>query len=51
MWHDRGSVIHLHADNLDVKYKVGENILYQLGTDGKEIEGALANSFQLIKVE
>lgn len=51
MWHDNGSVIHLHTDSIDIKYKVGENKLVQLDANGKEITGELASNYQLVKVE
>ena len=50
MWHDNGSIIHLKGKNIDSKYKVGENVLFQTNTEGQIIEGDLADKFNLHKV-
>jgi uncharacterized lipoprotein NlpE involved in copper resistance len=50
MWHDNGSVVHLKGKNVDTKYKVGENTLYQTDTEGKVIEGEMAEKYTLHKV-
>lgn len=49
MWHDNGSVVHLKGKDTDIKYKVGENILFQLDTDGNQIKGELAEKYNLKK--
>lgn len=49
MWQNHGSVIHLIGNDLNSKYKVGENILFQLDTEGKEIEGPMAKEYNLEK--
>lgn len=51
MWHDNGSIVHLMGKDLNTKYKVGENLLIQLDTEGKVIEGAIAEKYYLIKVQ
>ncbi|MCI0920121.1 copper resistance protein NlpE [Sphingobacterium rhinopitheci] len=51
MWHDNGSIVHLMGKDLNTKYKVGENILIQLDTEGKVIEGAIAEKYYLNKVQ
>lgn len=51
MWHDNGSVVHLKGKDTDTKYKVGENILIQLDTEGKEITGTLAEDYKLKKAQ
>lgn len=49
MWLVNGSVIHLKTKDLDVKYKVGENVLIQLDGDGNIIEGEIGELFRLKK--
>lgn len=49
MWHNNGSIVHLKGKDTDIKYKVGENILMQLDTEGKEITGELAEKYNLKK--
>lgn len=49
MWHENGSVVHLHGKDIDVKYKVGENRLFQLDSEGKPIDGPNAKSYNLQK--
>lgn len=51
MWHDNGSVVHLIGLDLNTKYKVIENALAQLDTEGHQIEGALAKEYILNKVK
>jgi len=51
MWHDNGSIVHLMGKDLNTKYQVGENILIQLDTEGKVIEGAIAEKYYLNKVQ
>lgn len=51
MWHDNGSIVHLKANSVNVKYIVGENILIQLDGDGNKIEGPLSAQFNLKKVQ
>lgn len=51
MWHDNGSVIHLMGKDLNTKYKVGENKIIQLDTEGKVIEGPIAEKYYLVKVQ
>lgn len=49
MWHDNDNVVHLKGTEIDLKYKVGENQLIQLDTEGKEITGALSKYYILEK--
>ena len=49
MWHDNDNVVHLKGAQIDFKYKVGENQLIQLDTEGKEITGALSKYYILEK--
>ncbi len=49
MWHDHGSVVHLKGKDTDLKFKVGENQLIQLDTEGKQITGELAEYYVLKK--
>ncbi len=51
MWHDNGSVVHLMGKDLNTKYKVGENVLMQLDTEGKQIEGPMAGEYNLKKIQ
>lgn len=51
MWHDNGSVVHLKGKETDIKYKVGENILMQLDTEGNLIKGDLAENYNLKKAQ
>lgn len=51
MWHSNGSIVHLTGLDLNTKYKVGENRLIQLDTEGNIIEGALAKEYELNKVK
>ncbi|MGN0002825.1 MAG: copper resistance protein NlpE [Sphingobacterium composti] len=50
MWHNNGSVVHLKGKDIDTKYKVGENVLLQLDTEGKPIDGEIAENYSLHKV-
>lgn len=50
MWHDKGFVVHLVGKDLNTKYKVGENQLIQLDTEGKVIEGPIAEKYYLLKI-
>ncbi len=50
MWHNNGSIIHLHTNEIDVKFKVGENILFKLDSQDKIITGSLAEKYQLHKI-
>lgn len=50
MWHDNGSVVHLKGKDIDTKYKVGENVLLQLNTEGNPMEGEMADNYSLHKV-
>jgi len=49
-WNESGSNI-LINENLDQQYKVGENVLIKLDKQGKTIDGELAPSYQLQKVD
>lgn len=51
MWHDNGSVVHLMGKDLNTKYKVGENMIIQLDTDGKIIEGPIGEKYHLLKIQ
>ncbi|MDH0659135.1 copper resistance protein NlpE [Empedobacter sp. GD03865] len=49
-WTDDGNSISLKTKDDEYKrYKVGENILFQLDLEGNEITGALAQNYQLKK--
>ncbi|MFD2555813.1 copper resistance protein NlpE [Sphingobacterium tabacisoli] len=48
-WFDKDGSIQLKGKDTDIKYKVGENILIQLDTEGKEITGTLADKYILKK--
>lgn len=50
MWHNNGSVVHLKGENIDTKYKVGENVLFQRDTEGQVIESEIADNYSLHKV-
>lgn len=50
MWHGNGSIIHLVGKDLNTKYKVGENVLIQLDSEGNEIEGPVAKEYYIHKV-
>ena len=50
MWHDNGAVVHLKGNEIDSKYKVGENVLYQTDTEGMVIKGEIAEKYALHKV-
>ena len=51
MWHNHGSVIHLMGQEIDSKYKVGENVLLHADSNGNEIQSEMKNLFKLRKVE
>lgn len=44
-WEENGSVVHLIGRETNVKLKVGENRLFQLDQDGKEISGPLTENY------
>lgn len=44
-WIENGSVVHLKGNDTDVKLKVGENRLFQLDQEGKEITGPLTEHY------
>lgn len=50
MWHNNGSVVHLKGSDLDTKYKVGENILFQADSAGNIIKSDMADKYTLRKV-
>ncbi len=51
-WDKTGGVITLKDEKGNVQlYKVDEGVLIMLGSDGKEVEGELADSYVLSKVE
>ena len=50
VWEDHGSVVHLKGENTDLKLKVGENILFQLDQEGKDITGNLAEHYRYKKL-
>ncbi len=45
VWQNNGSVVYLKGKDTDVKLKVGENRLFQLDQEGKEITGDLAEHY------
>ena len=44
-WQNDGSIVHLKGKEVDVKLRVGENILFELDQQGKEIVGDLAEFY------
>ena len=44
-WQNDGSIVHLKGKEVDVKLRVGENILFELDPQGKEIVGDLAEFY------
>ncbi|PKF73813.1 copper resistance protein NlpE [Chryseobacterium sp. PMSZPI] len=48
-WDKTGSMITLKGKTAATKYKVGENILIQLDTEGKEIDGPMKDLYILKK--
>lgn len=50
MWHNNGSVVHLKGKDIDTKYKVGENVLFQTDENGNIIEGEIADLYTIKKV-
>ncbi|GHT78668.1 lipoprotein involved with copper homeostasis and adhesion [Bacteroidia bacterium] len=51
-WSEDGGSISLKEDEREAatRFKVGENVLFQLDGEGKEITGDLANNYILVKV-
>lgn len=49
-WNEDGNTITLVGEEAPAKYFVSENTLTQLDTEGKRIEGALAEKYVLSKV-
>lgn len=45
VWYNNGSSVHLTGEDTDLRFKVGENQLFQLDADGKMIEGELADKY------
>jgi hypothetical protein len=50
MWHG-GTVVHLMGKDVNTEYKVGENQIIQLDTEGKVIEGPTAEKYYLVKTK
>lgn len=50
MWHNNGTVVHLKGDEIDARYKVGENVLYQADSAGNIMESAASERLALHKV-
>ena len=50
IWHNNGSVVHLKGKDIDTKYKVGENVLFQTDSTGNVIESEMADQYSLHKV-
>lgn len=51
MWHDNGGVVHIQGNETDMKFKVGENQLFQLDQSGQQITGDLAEHYVLKKIK
>jgi uncharacterized lipoprotein NlpE involved in copper resistance len=51
MWHNNGSTVHLLGQDIDLKYQVGENRLFQLDMNGEKITGELADNYILQKTQ
>ncbi|MCG9754658.1 copper resistance protein NlpE [Shewanella insulae] len=49
-WNETGSKITLDAKARGMKLQVGENILFMLDDKGERIKGALAQQYQLLKI-
>ncbi|MBD1433122.1 copper resistance protein NlpE N-terminal domain-containing protein [Sphingobacterium sp. DN00404] len=49
VWQNNGSTVHLKGKDTDIKLKVGENRLFQLDQEGKEITGDLAEHYMYKK--
>lgn len=50
MWHNNGSIVHLKGNNVDEKYKVGENMLLPVDEEGNVIQSELIDQMTLHKV-
>lgn len=50
MWHNNGNVVHLKGKDIDTKYKVGENVLFQTDSTGNVIESEMTDQYSLHKV-
>lgn len=50
MWHNNGSVVHLKGTDIDTRYKVGENVLFQADSSGRVMESAMSEKLSLHKV-
>lgn len=48
-WQDNGGVIHLKGKETDLLLRVGENRLFQLDRQGKEIDGTLKEHYMYTK--
>lgn len=48
-WDENGTVVTLNGVDAPNQYFVGENVLFQLDTEGNKIEGELADQYQLKK--
>ncbi len=51
MWHNHGSIIHIQGEKTDMKFKVGENRLFQLDQNDEQITGELAEYYILTKIK
>lgn len=51
MWHDNGNQIHLKGKDTDLQFRVIENGIIQLDTNGNEIEGSLKEFYTFQKLE
>lgn len=50
MWHNNGTVVHLKGNEIDARYKVGENVLYQADSAGNVMESEISERLALHKV-
>lgn len=50
MWYNNGSVVHLKGTDIDTRYKVGENVLFQADSSGNVMESEIAEKLSLHKV-
>lgn len=44
-WQENGSVVHLKGEETNIRLKVGENVLFQLDEEGKEMTGTLTEHY------
>ncbi|MBV2196597.1 MAG: META domain-containing protein [Flavobacterium sp.] len=50
-WNEAGNTIRLSGSEAPNQYFVGEGVLFHLDADGKRIEGDLADSYRLLRIQ